>query len=230
VAKVTQVTPATADAGPARNAILEVNQSIKGDNGAQLTVLWMPDLLLHAEGTPLPTTPPAVGDVRLFMLQDDPYGGPARVLKMVAAEPAQQIAVTTLVKRCNLAAQIVLPGSIPPATGELEALLRLTNRGEQAVRICTRVSPDREDSATFSGAGVSVGAFLSDTPPMSDYAKYVVSLAPGQWLDLPIDFPLSETKMLPIRLMSSYSVWPEYGKALGLPPIYVQAPAVMLEK
>ena len=97
----------------------------------------------------------------------------------------------------------------------LHATLRLTNRSQRLIRVCTEGGQFSSGGAKQSEAVFTAGMYKSDTPPTYEFARHVQELAPGAVVDLPISFNVADAQAA-TRLSASYAVEPEIAAALDI--------------
>jgi hypothetical protein len=227
VGKVTGIVPESPEINAAKKITLDVTQTLKGQPEPRLVAFTQP--WVPPEQSQLEPRLEIGGEYLMFLslrTSEPPEGMTFSLTKLARPTPPQLATVGALVQKSSLVAEIILPEKISPRITKIEALLRLTNRGEQPVRVSSGGRGNGQTNATYvvsDSDGIrSIPIYLG--------AEHILPLEPGQWLDLPIGFYFGDKPARPVRLTASYEVLPDYATALGLPTLRVRAPAVMLEK
>ena len=213
---------------------VDAEQSLKGDNPAQITcIVGTPDET--AEGKKLPPQHlPTSGRYILFVSKERQDGDVRYGFKLEPATPEaiaqvngyfSQLPTTRQIEReisqattrpGDLIAEIIVPEKIPPGDS-LKAKLRLTNHSSAPIRICTLGQWWRGfDAGTrLSEAHLTAGRFMSVTPPAVEFAKCIHAIDPEKSFDIPIDFFIGEG-LGQVRLTAQYTAMADIAQKLDI--------------
>ena len=154
----------------------------------------------------------------------------ARLPTTRPASPVRQVGPGSFIVAASppmpLSARLVVPANPTPDTyGGLVLPLRLTNIGSVPVRLCRKGQSWASEDGQVRRTDFTPGSYMSDTPPAYEFARHVVTLSPGQWTDVPVQFHVGDAPTS-LWLSATYDMSPVTAAVLDVHAGVVSCPPV----